>query len=134
MVVLGDVGVLITGRSGSGKSQLALDLLRGTPGWLVADDQVYLSSRGGRLVAQAPGSIAGLIEARGFGPAPVGSLTQAVVDLVVTLEPDDAPRVADGETVAIGGVAVPLLRLGARDTRAAAAAVRARLGFPPFVG
>ena len=50
--------VLITGRSGSGKSDLALRLIdRGFA--LVSDDQTIVSRDGYQLVATAPATIAG---------------------------------------------------------------------------
>lgn len=58
--------VLLTGESGSGKSDLALRLIdRGA--MLVADDRVLLRRDGDGLRAAPPASIAGLIEVRGVG-------------------------------------------------------------------
>lgn len=59
-------GVLLEGPSGSGKSDLALRLIDGGAR-LVADDQVEIAAREGRLLAGAPGALEGLIEARGQG-------------------------------------------------------------------
>jgi len=59
-------GLLIVGASGSGKSGLALDLMA-LGAALVSDDRVILSRIGKGLVASAPPTIAGLIEARGIG-------------------------------------------------------------------
>ena len=68
-VAIGSCGVLLRGAPGSGKSDLALRLLGQAhlDAWLVADDQVQLSRRGNELWAQAPASIASLIEVRGLG-------------------------------------------------------------------
>src|SRR3954467_1212574 len=58
--------VLITGPSGSGKSDLALRLLdRGFT--LVSDDQTLLKRSGTRLIASAPPTIVGKLEVRGIG-------------------------------------------------------------------
>src|SRR6478752_5882906 len=58
--------VLITGPSGSGKSDLALRLLdRGFT--LVSDDQTILKKDGTRLIASTPMTIAGKLEVRGLG-------------------------------------------------------------------
>ena len=58
--------MLITGPSGSGKSDLALRLLdRGFT--LVSDDQTIVRRDGDRLIASAPPTIAGKLEIRGIG-------------------------------------------------------------------
>jgi hypothetical protein len=58
--------VLIGGRSGAGKSDLALRLIdRGAS--LVSDDYTELRRVGGRVLARAPAEIAGKIEVRGLG-------------------------------------------------------------------
>lgn len=59
-------GLLIFGPSGAGKSALALQLIA-LGAQLVADDRCIVFAEGGHLVAQAPDTIAGLIEARGMG-------------------------------------------------------------------
>ena len=73
---VGPFGVLITGPSGSGKSDLALRLIdqpgRGAGGTvmdavLIADDRVVLTPRNGELTATAPGAIKGLMEIRSVG-------------------------------------------------------------------
>ena len=78
-------GVLILGPSGSGKSSLALAAIESCP-WrrtsLVADDAVLIDAAG---VARAPEKIAGLIEVRGFGPAPVRSVAAAPLFVAVDL-------------------------------------------------
>ena len=88
-VVLGDRGILIQGDSGSGKSTLALALVTGFVragrfARLVADDQVMVEARRGRLLAHTPESIAGLGEIHGLGPRAMEHEGTAVVDLVVS--------------------------------------------------
>jgi HPr kinase/phosphorylase len=66
LVDVNGVGVLITGASGIGKSECALDLVeRGHR--LVADDVVEIRRRGEDLVGQASTLIQHLIEVRGLG-------------------------------------------------------------------
>ncbi len=66
LVDVSGVGVLLTGESGIGKSECALDLVsRGHR--LVADDVVEIRRRGEDLVGQASSLIQNLIEVRGLG-------------------------------------------------------------------
>lgn len=126
-------GILIFGASGTGKSSLALQLidnarLAGRAAFLVADDRVWLVQRNGRLVAEAPEAIAGLVEIRGFGPAPVQHEGAAVIDAAIWLvEPDAAPRHRAGETHALQGIALPRLDVAAGNPVQGARAVAAWL-------
>jgi serine kinase of HPr protein (carbohydrate metabolism regulator) len=112
-LVLGRVGLMLRGPSGSGKSLLALSLIeswtgRGLSARLVSDDRLDLEVVGGGLVMHAPAAIAGLIELRGrgivsrphVGRAPV----HLVVDLVAKLE-----RMVEEEDLLteIQGLAIP---------------------------
>lgn len=73
-------GVLITGPSGSGKSDLALRLL-GRGFGLVADDQVEI----GDGAAWAPEALAGLLEVRGLGIVRLPYLSRVNLKLVIAL-------------------------------------------------
>jgi HPr kinase/phosphorylase len=84
-VALGESGLLILGASGSGKSGLALRLMA-LGARLVADDRVSLARRGEALVASAPATIRGLIEARGVGILRADALAEAVLVLAVDLD------------------------------------------------
>ena len=114
-VLVGSVGVLIRGRSGSGKSLLAASLIdRG--GRLVADDGVRLLARAGRLVALAPAPISGLLELRGIGPVGRPHEQAAIVSLVVDLvAPEDAVRLPDPDETRteIAGVVVDRMTIAA---------------------
>jgi hypothetical protein len=65
-VAMGRQGVLLLGKSGAGKSDLALRLID-AGAKLVADDRCDLRDVNGALVASAPANLAGLIEVRGLG-------------------------------------------------------------------
>jgi hypothetical protein len=83
-VALGGKGVLLLGDSGVGKSDLALRLIdQGAK--LVADDRTELSVVGGKLMARAPRTIAGLLEVRGIGLVTLPHLRQAEIALAVRL-------------------------------------------------
>jgi serine kinase of HPr protein (carbohydrate metabolism regulator) len=96
-LVAGETGVLITGPSASGKSRLALNLIRsatlaGRFAALVADDQVFIETSGGRPVAVAPETTAGLIEIRGSGVVWVPHLRRAIMHVVISLDPPPDPQ------------------------------------------
>lgn len=115
-VAIGGRGVLLAGRSGAGKSDLALRLIdRGAV--LVSDDYTDLSVRDGRLVARVRDTIAGRIEVRGIGIVPLPHQPEVAVALLVDL--DEAPaRMPEDETRMVEGVAVPLVRLAALEASA----------------
>lgn len=121
-------GVLITGPSGSGKSDMALRLL--DEGFaLVADDRVVLWESGGRLFGRAPDNLAGLIEARGLGIRPQTALPFAPISLVVELHPpEDIDRLPEPSTESLLGVEIPHLDLAPFEPSAAAKLRRALNG------
>lgn len=85
------IGILITGKSGVGKSEAALGLIeRGAS--LVADDIVHLRNIGGEIIGSAPEMSRGYLEVRGLGIINVANLfgLKAVrdnkrIDLIVSL-------------------------------------------------
>jgi len=92
-VALPEGGVLLRGESGAGKSDLALRLIDGGAR-LVADDRTELTRAGETLIARAPATIAGLIEARGVGilRLPPEQLAREV-EVVLVVELVDPTRV-----------------------------------------
>ena len=105
-------GVLLRGPSGAGKSDLALRLIDGGA-VLVADDYVKIVVENGGLVAHAPETISGLIEARGIGLLHVPHQTSAPVDLVVDLvDASVIERLPETETINLDPVPdVPVRRV-----------------------
>lgn len=113
-VALGDVGCLLLGPSGSGKSDLALRLMMDHRAKLVADDQVALAAmRGGRLAATPPAALAGLLEVRGLGILRFAHRRRATLGLAVVLvPPEEVERLPNGdEGVEYLGIRLPLLRV-----------------------
>ena len=105
-VAIGGQAVVIEGRSGAGKSDLALQLIdRGAV--LISDDRVLLVRDGDRLVAKSPTHMAGRIEVRGLGIVPTAHTTDMPVALVVRLAEEDQ-RMPERRTRRIAGARVKL--------------------------
>lgn len=107
-VARGERAVLILGASGAGKSGLGLRMMA-LGARLVSDDRVAVASCDGRLVARAPETIAGMIEARGVGILRVGSVGAAEVVLAVDLDKPPTARMPQSETITYLGRRVELI-------------------------
>lgn len=107
-VAWGEKGVLIMGKSGQGKSGLALELMA-MGCVLVADDRVKLKAVDGRLLASCPETLAGLIEARGVGILQAAFQAQADVVLAVDLNQQETARMPERRVVTHLGCDVPLI-------------------------
>jgi HPr kinase/phosphorylase len=119
-VAIGRKGVLLRGRSGSGKSDLALRLIDGGAR-LVADDVVEIVRRDGALEASAPAALKGKIEVRGLGIYAVPSVARARIVLVVDLVGAGAvERHPAPASVRIRGIRLKLLKLCAFEASAPA--------------
>jgi len=130
-VMIGQIGVLIRGPAGAGKSTLAWTLIEtetnaGRPAVLVADDRVLLAVEEGGLVARAPERLAGMIELRGLGLLSVAFVPQARLGLVVDLVEDLPHRLPlpQEQVIDIEGVSLPHLAV---QRALAAILIRARL-------
>ncbi|MFB0873523.1 MULTISPECIES: HPr kinase/phosphorylase [unclassified Sphingobium] len=108
--------VLLCGPSGAGKSDLALRLIdRGAV--LVSDDYTLVKRIDGRLLATAPGTIAGKMEVRGIGIVVMPSLAEAPVALLVDLA-DKVERMPEAARRWVAGVEVPLVTLAPLEASA----------------
>jgi serine kinase of HPr protein (carbohydrate metabolism regulator) len=109
--------VLISGPSGSGKSDLALRMLdRGFT--LVSDDRTIIRKEGERLLASAPGTIKGKLEIRGVGIVEMESADNVPVAIVVELRSDIERFPDDGRERLILGTAIPLISVDATTASA----------------
>lgn len=118
MLAFRGIGVLIKGKSGSGKSETAIGLVeRG--GALVADDHVKIRNVNGKLTAYTEDFSRGFIEMRGIGIINVSNIyglgsiqPDANLDLIVNLRPyadlNEVDRLGiTRETENVLGVEVP---------------------------
>ncbi|NUQ19070.1 MAG: aldolase [Sphingomonas sp.] len=124
--------VLITGPSGSGKSDLALRLIdRGFS--LVSDDRTVVKRDGDRLLAASAPNIVGKLEIRGIGIVDVEHVSDMPVALIVELRSDIERIPDDSRERLILGVPVPLISIDAMTASAAAKVVFAldRMGHEP---
>lgn len=125
--IYGD-GVMITGESGIGKSEVAIELImRGHH--LVADDAVELRLISNQLIGTAPEVIRHYIELRGIGVIDVRPLfgmraikVESQLDLVVHFEPWDDAKFYDrlgieDHFTEILGVKVPIVTIPVRQGR-----------------
>lgn len=107
-VALNGRAVLIIGKSGSGKSALALQLMA-FGAELIADDRTQLHEDREHVLASVPPAIAGRIEARGVGLLRAKHVMHAKVVLVVDLDQTETDRFPISREVAIGSVMLPLI-------------------------
>lgn len=116
-------GILITGASGAGKSDLALRLIE--RGWrLVSDDRTVLWLSASALWGRAPDVLRHQIEARGLDVCAEPALSYARLWLAAVCEaPTD--RLPDPEAAELLGAPLPLVRVAPFESSAPAKVERA---------
>jgi serine kinase of HPr protein (carbohydrate metabolism regulator) len=109
--------ILISGRSGSGKSDLALRLIdRGAD--LVSDDYTIVRRVGGKLMASAPENIRNKLEIRGLGILEFQTVADASVCLMIELSSEVERMPGMPGSIAIAGMQVPSIRLSSLEASA----------------
>lgn len=110
-------GILIRGKSGRGKSDLALRLIMDKGCILVGDDRIDIFAKKGKLKAYGIKTIANMLEVRGIGLAHFPSKKSAEVHLVVDLVKDSSEieRLPEAECVDLEGIQVPRIKICAFD-------------------
>lgn len=128
-VAIDGQAVLLTGPSGSGKSDLALRLIdRGAA--LISDDLVVVRKEGSDIIAASPGKMVGRIEVRGVGICRVDAVAEAPARLLVRLGEEGA-RLPEAMTELIAGISLPLLCL---DAHRASAPLKVEMALRQGVG
>ncbi len=116
-VAIGGRAVLLHGPSGAGKSDLALRLIdRGAR--LVSDDYTLLTPADGRLMADAPATIAGKMEVRGLGVIDMPPAGETPVALIAELAGPVERLPDEGLSRSLAGIDVPLLHIAALEPSA----------------
>ena len=122
------VGVLITGESGVGKSECALELIK-RGHLLVADDVVDIARVGHKLRGESPEIVRDFMELRGIGIVDIklifgigAVMRRKSIDMVIHLEfwspGKDYDRLGNKEqTMDILGIPVPLINVPVRSGR-----------------
>ena len=125
-VQLGKIGFLIEGKSGSGKTALALAAIadtqnRGAFAALAADDQCLVEACSGRVIAICPQALIDLVEIRGLGLVNFSetkhpSFSPIIVDAVIRLvDSVHIERMPDPHFTDIAGIQLPVFNLPARQ-------------------
>lgn len=110
-------GILFIGKSGSGKSDLALRMIMQNNALLVSDDYVNLEVVDDNLYGIAPQEIAGKMEVRGLGIVPFNNKNREKITLCVELcqKREDVERLPMPEYCDFLGISVPKIKLYAFD-------------------
>ncbi len=110
-VAIGDVGILLRGESGSGKSDLSLRLMH-ADAVLVADDRTDVRREGAFVYASAPQPLRGLMEVRGLGILPFDYKESVRLAAVVDLQDQQKiERVPESKTTEILGCDLPCFQI-----------------------
>ena len=104
-------GILLLGKSGAGKSDLALRLIENKNAILVADDRVDIKKIDNKIFALPPHTIKGLLELRGIGIIKVSYLEQCDIKLAVNLVDDikQIERMPENKFYEIQQVKIPMI-------------------------
>ena len=116
-VALDGRAVIISGPSGSGKSDLTLRLIdRGFS--LVSDDRTIVRKAGDQVIASAPDTISGKLEIRGIGIIDMPYVGDVPVALVVDLTSNITRMPDDARERTILGIGIPLISVDATTASA----------------
>ncbi len=99
-------GLLIVGKSSTGKSSLALDLIF-SGGKLIADDITKIFLKNNLVYASAPKNLPSGLEVRNFGIIQVPILKETSINLVIDLSKMETERLPQNRTIEILNTEIP---------------------------
>ena len=114
-VVLDDNGILITGDSGSGKSDLALRLIH-SGATLISDDITFCEKKIDRIILSCPSQTKGLLEVREVGIITVPFVEQIKLKMIVKLMNKELERLPRKKFSKLLGINIPLLTINGNNT------------------
>ena len=114
-VVLDDNGILITGDSGSGKSDLALRLID-SGATLISDDITFCEKKIDRIILSCPSQTKGLLEVREVGIITVPFVEQIKLKMIVKLMNKELERLPRNKFSKLLGINIPLLTINGNNT------------------
>jgi HPr kinase/phosphorylase len=101
-------GLLILGKSGTGKSTLALEMIA-LGAELVADDQVQIERNGEHLSGSCPGPIQGKIEARQIGLLKLPFIEKVRLFLIADLDKSEKARFPTTRYRDVNGISLEVI-------------------------
>lgn len=107
-------GILLVGKSGSGKSDVALRMIMDKGAKLVADDRVDVFVENGKLYGKAPKNLLNKIEIRNVGVAIFDDVSECVeITLCVelTTNKNELERMPENKFIEILGIRIPQILL-----------------------
>ena len=112
-ISLNHKGILLLGKSGAGKSDLALRLIEGMGAVLVSDDRTEIRVENNSIYASCPETIKGLLEVRGIGIIKKNFLAQEKIKLIVELVDDynKIERLPNKESFEYEGIKIPKIKI-----------------------
>ena len=103
-------GILLLGKPGAGKSDLALRMIMREKAKLVADDRTEISVSKGNIYASAPENIQGLMEVRGIGIKKFPFRKRQKLYLAVKLD-SKMDRMPEKESFTLESIEIPQVTL-----------------------
>lgn len=110
-----NAGIFIQGKSGTGKSSLALQLID-HGALLISDDQTFITPQDDHLILSPPEQLKGLLEVRGIGICPFPYKEGIPLTLCIEIcQEEECERLPTPSQIEYHGIQVPILKLEKQD-------------------